>query len=58
MIPAEKLERLKKLEKFYKTIIELTEHHEVVNGCSVVFPYKLGEALSKVNPGWYEKKEK
>lgn len=51
---------LRKLREFYKNVVSLTANHDVVetdsfgHGVAVVYPNKLGLALEKVNPKWYE----
>jgi len=53
---------LRKLRDFYKEVAHLTINHDVLypssegpvdDGAAVVFPSKLGTALSKVNPHWF-----
>jgi hypothetical protein len=50
-------ERLQKLEAFYRAVADLTVNHDtLVSGdeeYAVVYPNKLGKALEKVDPEWY-----
>lgn len=48
----EMLDRLDKLEAFYKDVARMTEGHDVLNDHAVVYPSKLGRALEKVDPDW------
>lgn len=49
---------LNKLREFYKEICNLTVNHDTIEngleGIAVVYPNKLGIALSKVNLDWYK----
>jgi len=49
-------ERLEKLEQFFKDIARMTKNHDVINDSACVTADKLGEALEKVDPEWYNKK--
>lgn len=48
---------LRKLREFYKEVCLLTVEHDIIEndeiGIAVVYPNRLGSALSKVNPNWY-----
>jgi len=53
---------LRKLRDFYKEVAHLTVNHDVLypngegavdSGHAVVYPSKLNNALSKVDPQWY-----
>ena len=47
------LDRDELLERFFYEVAQLTLNHDTVGDYAVVFPKKLGEALEKVDPGWY-----
>ena len=54
--------RMERLEMFYLEARELCLHHDVVrctdgNVYASVSPRKLGDALTKVNPEWYDAKK-
>jgi hypothetical protein len=48
---------LRKLREFYNEVRKLATEHDVIendtSGIAVVYPSRLGSALSKVNPNWY-----
>ena len=48
---------LRKLREFYNEVRSLATEHDVIendtSGIAVVYPSRLGTALSKVNPHWY-----
>jgi hypothetical protein len=48
---------LRKLREFYNEVRTLAVEHDVIEndeiGIAVVYPNRLGSALSKVNPKWY-----
>jgi hypothetical protein len=48
---------LRKLREFYNEVRNLATEHDVIendtSGIAVVYPSRLGTALSKVNPNWY-----
>lgn len=48
---------LRKLREFYNEVRSLATEHDVIendtSGIAVVYPSRLGLALSKVNPNWY-----
>ncbi len=41
-----------KLKVFYKEVVDLALNGDTVGEHTVVFPYKLGPALEKVNKDW------
>lgn len=49
---------LRKLREFYNEVRTLTIEHDIIEnndvGIAVVYPNRLGSALSKVNSNWYE----
>lgn len=45
-------DRLEKLERFFKEVASLAINHEVLEDTAVVYPFDLGEALSRVDPEW------
>ena len=51
---------LQKLREFYKDVVSLTVNHDTLDSdpfghsIAVVYPNKLGVALEKVNPKWYQ----
>lgn len=44
---------LKKLERFYKRIANLTLNHSVIADTACVTADKLGDALETINPEWW-----
>ena len=48
---------LRKLREFYNEVRTLAIEHDVIEndttGIAVVYPSRLGTALSKVNPHWF-----
>ena len=46
-----------KLKQFFIEIAKLTMDHDVIDDYACVTADKLGEALEKVNPKWYEMPE-
>jgi len=48
-------DEMTKLRIFYQEIAELTINHDVVDDNAVVYPSKLGKALSKIDPEWWRK---
>ena len=60
-------DRLQKLEAFFEAVSKLTLNHDSIswydgdgyeNDYAVVFPSKLGPELEKVDPKWYDEKER
>jgi len=46
-----------KLKVFYKDVVELALNGDQVGEHTVVFPYKLGPVLDKVNKDWAKVEE-
>jgi hypothetical protein len=46
-------DRLEKLERFFREVVDLTVRHKLIAGTAIVYPSDLGEALSRVDPDWY-----
>ncbi len=46
-------DRLTLLETFFKEVVTLTLHHDVIDDNAVVYPNKLELALKKVDPEWW-----
>jgi hypothetical protein len=51
-------DRQGKLERFFKEVADLTVDHGVIAGEAVVYPSTLGEALRRVDSGWYHQIQK
>lgn len=73
VISIEEAELFQKLKQFYSDVVDLTINHDVMGeeiveefdglqlitgGSAVVYPSKLGEALSKVDPEWWDNEGK
>jgi hypothetical protein len=42
----------KRLDRFFKRVVDMTEHHHACKDDAVVFASDLGKALSVVDPNW------
>ena len=49
-------EHIEKLEQFFKEIASMTISHDVIDDHACVTADRLGAALEKVNPEWYNVK--
>ena len=73
VISTEEEKLFRKLKQFYSEVVDLTINHDVMGeeivdefdglqlitgGSAVVYPSKLGEALSKVDPEWWDNEGK
>lgn len=60
VMTSELQDRLFRLNEFYREVARLTVKHDVIikkgtsHGVASVSPKTLGEALSKVDPKWFE----
>lgn len=44
----------KSLESFFREVARLTSKHDTLGDSAVVYPSKLGKALAKVDPYWWQ----
>ena len=73
VISTEEEKLFRKLKQFYSDVVDLTINHDVMGeeiveefdglqlitgGSAVVYPSKLSEALSKVDPEWWDNEDK
>lgn len=45
--------RTEKLERFFEEVAHLTVNHDELSYRAVVYPSKLGKALERVDPEWF-----